>query len=670
MGETTEKRVGVGYTLVSRRYLKHMLWLTLLFFTACESFTQNPDVSLSSQASIEVRVSSGTDDAEEHSGDMSLSSSDLELTTDDEEQTIGIRFDGIDIPQGATVTNAYVQFTTDETDDDPTRLNVVAQAHDDAPTFASRDKNISSRATTRAGVAWSPAPWKRKGEAGPDQRTPNLAAVLQEVVDRPGWESGNALALVVTGSGQRTAESYNGERDKAPVLHVEYEGAEGVDNSAPSVDAGEDQVVELPSAAVLDGDVQDDGLPEDALSVVWHKVNGPGDVSFKDATQEDTSAYFSEAGTYTLSLTADDGLLSESDQVEVTVREVEEETFSEPADPIFERQGYGADTRGGEGGKIYEVRDLNSLKTALAATGPRIIRQTTSEPILTDTSLEIRNPYVTLENLYVYNEPGAEDHTLAISTHDVIITNSRLYNPVQAQKDVVSIKKGAYNILFERSTILFGGDETVNSWYDAHDITFAWNIIAYPLDYDDHGYGPLFGAADRNGRNVAFHHNLISTSRYRNPKADILGGFLMWNNVIYNCDSMTLLQPNAPGDFLAVLRGNYYKSGPQTGDRRPIEAEEHGDLYLSGNTFDGRAVGWSDIEVEGDVRQLSSLPSGLPEMTVTSAERAYKDVLTYAGANYNARSSLVKQIVKDVRNGGSQVPAGQGWIHSPSDVGF
>ena len=36
------------------------------------------------------------------------------------------------------------------------------------------------------------------GEAGPSQRTPNLAAVVQEVVDRPGWASGNALAIMVT----------------------------------------------------------------------------------------------------------------------------------------------------------------------------------------------------------------------------------------------------------------------------------------------------------------------------------------------------------------------------------------------------------------------------------------------------------------------------------------
>ena len=58
--------------------------------------------------------------------------------------------------------------------------------------------------------------------AGPEQRTPDLAAVLQEIVDHPGWAAGNALAILITGSGERVAESYNGLPAAAPLLHVEY----------------------------------------------------------------------------------------------------------------------------------------------------------------------------------------------------------------------------------------------------------------------------------------------------------------------------------------------------------------------------------------------------------------------------------------------------------------
>jgi hypothetical protein len=58
--------------------------------------------------------------------------------------------------------------------------------------------------------------------SGPDQQTPDLSAVIQELVNRPGWSSGNALAIIITGTGKRTAEAFNGDADGAPLLHVRY----------------------------------------------------------------------------------------------------------------------------------------------------------------------------------------------------------------------------------------------------------------------------------------------------------------------------------------------------------------------------------------------------------------------------------------------------------------
>jgi hypothetical protein len=46
--------------------------------------------------------------------------------------------------------------------------------------------------------------------------------VIQEIVNRPGWTAGNSLVLIVTGTGERVAESFDGEADAAPLLHVEY----------------------------------------------------------------------------------------------------------------------------------------------------------------------------------------------------------------------------------------------------------------------------------------------------------------------------------------------------------------------------------------------------------------------------------------------------------------
>ena len=73
---------------------------------------------------------------------------------------------------------------------------------------------------TFANVPWSPDPWTA-GDAGPDQQTPDISPVIQEIVG-PGWTSGNALAIIITGTGKRSAMSYDGDPDSAPLLHVDY----------------------------------------------------------------------------------------------------------------------------------------------------------------------------------------------------------------------------------------------------------------------------------------------------------------------------------------------------------------------------------------------------------------------------------------------------------------
>ena len=46
--------------------------------------------------------------------------------------------------------------------------------------------------------------------------------MIQEIVDRAGWVEGNAVVIIITGSGARVAESYNGVAAAAPLLHIEY----------------------------------------------------------------------------------------------------------------------------------------------------------------------------------------------------------------------------------------------------------------------------------------------------------------------------------------------------------------------------------------------------------------------------------------------------------------
>lgn len=91
-------------------------------------------------------------------------------------------------------------------------------------------------------------------------------------------------------------------------------------NKAPIVNAGPDQTITLPATASLNGTVTDDGLPAGVTpSVSWSVVSGPGTVTFANSNAAVTTASFSKGGTYVLRLTANDSTLLSSDDVTVTV---------------------------------------------------------------------------------------------------------------------------------------------------------------------------------------------------------------------------------------------------------------------------------------------------------------------------------------------------------------
>ena len=175
---------------------------------------------------LSIPINLGSDDSEEQTtGSVILGSKDLDLVFSGGNQTVGLRFNEVTIPQGATIVDAYIQFATKTARSQVTSLTLEGEATDDADTFVNNiNGNISSRPRTTADIAWSPAPWATAGETGVDQRTPNLTSIVQEIVDRAGWASSNSLAFIITGTGKRDAQSFETTPPASPpVLHVEYQ---------------------------------------------------------------------------------------------------------------------------------------------------------------------------------------------------------------------------------------------------------------------------------------------------------------------------------------------------------------------------------------------------------------------------------------------------------------
>ncbi|MGA1796336.1 MAG: PilC/PilY family type IV pilus protein [bacterium] len=173
-------------------------------------------------AALDIRVAQNSDDAEEKTnGDMRLHNDDLDLIRKQTDQTVGIRFQGINVPRGAWITTAYISFEAAGTNSEATNLTIAAESTDDAGTFSNTSGDITRRSTTSASISWNNVPaWSSVGER---HSTPDLSAIVREITGRPGWEAGNDMVFIISGSGKRVAASRDNAQGKAPLLHIEYD---------------------------------------------------------------------------------------------------------------------------------------------------------------------------------------------------------------------------------------------------------------------------------------------------------------------------------------------------------------------------------------------------------------------------------------------------------------
>ena len=173
-------------------------------------------------------INEENDDAEEYdTGTMSLISPDLEMVFDDSHgnQTVGLYFENINIPNNATLTDAWLQFRADESHSGATDLDFNIQNATHPAPFTTNVNDLSDRMTTNTTVNWLPSPWT-ENDMNADQKVTGLAGQLQELISMPAWDNSSAITYLVTGTGRRTAERYDPDDWwRNAYLYVEYTDA-------------------------------------------------------------------------------------------------------------------------------------------------------------------------------------------------------------------------------------------------------------------------------------------------------------------------------------------------------------------------------------------------------------------------------------------------------------
>ena len=181
------------YTNLEGLMKMKLLDLKKMFLLGAFSFFCLTGQEVFGQTVFKTRVNTSTDDAEEKpigtAGD--LTSSDLEFVMDKtSKQILGLRFTNINIPKNALIYNAYVQFAVDEaTNVNPCKLYIKIQNDVNPSTFSEAVGTISNRTYIKDSVIWNPtAAWTVDGEAGLEQRTPNISTLLKQIIQNQNWK--------------------------------------------------------------------------------------------------------------------------------------------------------------------------------------------------------------------------------------------------------------------------------------------------------------------------------------------------------------------------------------------------------------------------------------------------------------------------------------------------
>ena len=400
------------------------------------------------------------------------------------------------------------------------------------------------------------------------------------------------------------------------------------------------------------------------------------------------------------------------DEEEPAPKPVEEEAFAFPG-----AEGFGRYVTGGRGGRVIKVTNLNdagigSLRTAVSASGPRIVVFEISGTIALRSRLNISNPHITIAG---QTAPGdgitIKNHPVVVSTENVIIRYMRFR--MGDEEGVEADALGGFeqkNIIVDHCSMSWSTDECV-SFYSNENFTLQWCIISESLrnsahSKGAHGYGGIFG-----GIKASFHHNLIAHHDSRNPRFGERGGTNIAlrslvdyrNNVIYNWGGNSAYG----GEGMNInLVNNYYKPGPATQSRAidriySIDKDKTpgnpmyniwGRYYIAGNYFEGRTAPTSDNWSYGVYNQFHSSYGTVPEadredmrlsaphpvngnVTTHTAQEAYAKVLDLAGASLK-RDAVDIRIIGNVKNktytahgsSGDQYSR-FGIIDTPSDVG-
>ncbi|MBI5305555.1 MAG: hypothetical protein HY868_25725 [Chloroflexi bacterium] len=186
---------------------KLVLVVTILFAMGFAFFPQQQTGTLTKQ------IAASADDVNEDGTTFDATSKNMwignvQSTTN---SYTGFRFTGTTIPKGVTITSARLEVYSIRDQWIPVGFLFAAEAADNPTAFSASSRPSQRTLTTQRvdihnDVSWNQGTWY----------TFDVIPVVQEIVNRPGWQSGNAINMIVKGTGGAWGAKSIASYDLAP----------------------------------------------------------------------------------------------------------------------------------------------------------------------------------------------------------------------------------------------------------------------------------------------------------------------------------------------------------------------------------------------------------------------------------------------------------------------
>lgn len=330
--------------------------------------------------------------------------------------------------------------------------------------------------------------------------------------------------------------------------------------------------------------------------------------------------------------------------------------------------GYGAATVGGSGGQVLTVSTVDELRSALEASGPRIVRfdvPSIGATLRFDDRITVIHPEVTIDGSTARG-PVTLRGWLVFTTSEVIIRDVRIRpgdigNDNMNDREALTIngrEAPRNNIVVDGVSMMWGPDVGgISLLGEVRNVTVQYSIIGPGLHLSKHVEGTVAAgghsyaaniAEQVNGsaRRITFYRNLFHTSDKRGPAVQGAECFDLIENTHYNFgDEAANGNPRSAN----VVNG-YYRPGPVSGTTDFWRTQENkaggsfrNSIYLSGNMADGFSG-----TVTVPARALAeTVRCGSLSAPIESAEAGYASVLANVGASPRdaVDAALVEEVV-------------------------